>query len=127
MNPVQEQRQRDRERLLQSPTLATQYPNLKSLSVVLGYFDEMRMSHAGQLRYRANVEHAKVILEFSCPSTTCLGGGFDLSEVLLNAVTSTRKSAQGQLRCAGMRNVASNGQSNCQHMLNYKLSLGYAK
>jgi hypothetical protein len=125
-NPYLEQRLRERERITAAPSLAEKYPKLKSLSVVIGYFDQQRMSHAGELRYRANVQHAKSIMAFACPNSNCKGGGFDLTEVLGKAITGKRKSVQGELRCPGTRSVISNRETTCQHFLHYKLSLGYA-
>jgi hypothetical protein len=124
-NPYLEQRLRERERLANSLSLEQKYPQLKSLSVVLGYFDQHRMTHAGELRFRANVKHAKSILAFSCPNANCLGGGFDLSDVLLEAVSARRAIAQGELRCHGMRSLASKQTTACQHLLHYKLNLSY--
>ncbi|HYG22031.1 MAG TPA: hypothetical protein VEH04_04550 [Verrucomicrobiae bacterium] len=125
-NPRLEQRLREMDRINSAQTLIERFPQLKSLNVVLGYFDEQRMSHAGELRYRANVQHAKCVLTFSCPNTSCTGGGFDLSEVLVAAVAKKSKTAQGELRCQGTRTTANKFESPCKHLLHYKLSLAYS-
>ena len=125
-NPYLEQRLRERERITSAPSLAEKYPKLKSLSVVIGYFDQQRVSHAGELRYRANVQHAKAIMSFACPNSNCRGGGFDLTEVLGKAITEKRKSVQGEIRCTGMRSSLPKHEVNCQHLLHYKLNLAYA-
>lgn len=125
VNLALEERLREHERINNAPTLVQQFPKLKSLSAVLGYFDTGRNTPAGELRYRANVQHARAILTFNCPNATCRGGGFDLSSVLATAVTQKRRSAQGEMQCQGTRTIAKL-QKPCQHVLQYKLTLAYA-
>lgn len=125
-NPYLEQRTRERERITNSPTLAEKYRNLKSLQIVLEYFDRQRTAAAGELRYRANVQHAKSIVHFACPNSSCKGGGFDLSDVIAAAITKKRKSAEGDLCCAGTLTFASKKEAQCQHLVRYRFTFGYA-
>ncbi len=115
----------ERERLERTPTLASAFPSLKSLSVVVGHFESQRGTPSGELRYRANIQHAKAVLTFSCPASGCRGGGFDLTEILRTAVRGKRKTVQGEIACGGTRSNALKHETACPHLLRYKLNLSY--
>src|SRR5438477_9857998 len=102
-NPRVEYRLLETERINGSVTLAEKFPKLKSLRVDLEYFDSSGNTRNGGMKYKANLEHAKSVFCFNCLSGECVGGDFDLSNQLSQAIVSKRKSVIGELRCQGMR------------------------
>src|SRR6185437_12866177 len=120
-----ENRQRTSERVEKSASLATTYPNLKALKVDLLYFDREIVSWGRGLRYRANVETAKSILHFDCPSSLWKDGGFDLSKNLGSAVVEHRKSVEGSMHCPGFRDQETGKAAACESVLHFKMNLAF--
>ena len=109
----------------QSPSLAMTYPRLKNLTVDLLYFDREMVSRGNALRYRANLEMAKSMLQFICPSSLCKGGGFDLSKELRSAVAGHRKSLDGEVSCQGSRDQETGKTAPCESILHFKMTLAF--
>lgn len=124
-NPRAEYRLREFQRANSSPSLAEKFPKLKSLKVDLSYFDPDGLNKTGELRYRANVGHAKSVFSFVCQSIECLEGDFDLSEALSEAVAKRCKTVEGEIRCQGTRVKSKENKKPCQNLLRYKLTLDY--
>ncbi len=75
---------------------------------------------------KLNVEHAKSILCFNCVHSDCVGGDFDLTKKLLQAVSTSQKSVRGEIRCGGIRHNKNRVESTpCGSILRYKLALSY--
>jgi hypothetical protein len=124
-NPRQEYRLKQRERIDASPSLATEFPQLKGLKVDLEYFDAAGVTKNGEMKCKLNVEHAKSELWFACPGVECLGGDFDLSEPLARAVAARKKVAVGELRCGGTRKRGDRETVPCHTLLRYTFNLKY--
>jgi len=124
-NPRVEYRLREIQRVNGSVSLAAKFPELKSLTVDLAYFDIDGLTKTGALRYTVNVQHAKSVFSFVCPNGECMGGDFDLSGAVEQAVTGQRKLVEGEIRCEGWRARGKEDRVPCQNLLRYKLSLGY--
>lgn len=125
ISPRAEHRLREIQRVNNSASLAEKFPMLKSLRVDLAYFDPRGLTKTGELRYKVNVAHAKSVFSFSCQSGECLGGDFDLSDAVTEAVAHRRKSAEGEIRCQGTRKGPKESKRPCHNLLRYRLTLGY--
>jgi len=124
-SPRTEYRLREIQRVNSSVSLAEKFPKLKSLTVDLAYFDTDGLTKSGAVRYKVNVHHAKSVFSFVCPSSDCMGGDFDLSGAVAQAVSDRRKIAEGEIRCHGSRTRPKEDTVPCHNLLRYKLSLGY--
>lgn len=124
-NPRAEHRLREIQRINSSISLAEKFPTLASLTVHLAYFDPDGFAQTGEVRYKVNVQHARSVFSIACPRVECAGGDFDLSEAVAQAVAARRKTAEGELRCAGHRITAKDGREPCRKLLRYKLILRY--
>ena len=103
------------------------FPELKGLTLELAYYEADGVRKTSEIRYSVNVTNAKSIFYFPCPSGICLGGDFDLSDALGVAVANRRKSAQGELRCEGLRPSAKpqGDSAPCHNLLRYRMTLRY--
>jgi hypothetical protein len=110
-------------RVEESASLASTYPQLKALTVDLLYFDRDIVSWGHGLRYRANMETAKSMLHFDCPSSLCKKGGFNLSKDLSSAVKEHRKAIDGKVRCHGSRDQETGKTAPCESILHFKMNL----
>jgi hypothetical protein len=126
-NPRAEYRLRQSQRAQESVSLAEKFPQLKSLTVHLEHVDADTLSRNSEMKYKVNVEHAKSVFCFGCPSGECIGGDFDLSDVLAKAVHGRRKLAAGEIRCQGWHKKAKIDKAPCQILLRYKLNLDYGR
>jgi hypothetical protein len=124
-NPRAEYRLRQTQLVQESVSLAEKYPHLKGLTVNLAYFDSEGVNKNSEMKYKVNVNHAKSMFCFVCQSGECVGGDFDLSDVLAKAVAGKRKLAIGELRCKGYRKKVNLDRIPCQTLLRYKLTLLY--
>lgn len=124
-NPRAEYRLRESERASKSVSLGEKFPSLKSLTVVLAYFDRDGLTRNGEMRYKVNVQVARSVFSFLCPNGECIGGDFDLSAVVAEAVNGRRTNVEGEIRCRGERARAKEEKVPCRNLLRYKLRLGY--
>ena len=113
------------ERAEKSPSLARAYPQLKTLSLDLLYLDREIVSFGHGLRYRANLEAAKSVPQFTCPSTLCHRGGFDLSNELSCAIAERRKALDGEVHCRGFRHQETGNTIPCESILHFKMILAF--
>jgi hypothetical protein len=124
-SPRIEYRLQQSQRAKDSVSLAERFPRLGSLTVNLAYLDAENLTINSEMKYKVNVQHAKSVFCFVCPHGECVGGDFDLSEVLAEAVAGRRKLAAGEMRCQGWHKKAKLEKAPCQILLRYKLSLAY--
>lgn len=120
-----EYRQKEGLRIMDSPTLATKFPKLKSLKVNLEFFPPESEVRSSQIKYVVNLAHAKSIFRFDCLNKECIRGDFDLTEVLATAIAARKKVIEGEMRCGGWRNKESIKITLCRNILRYKFNLGY--
>jgi hypothetical protein len=120
-----EYRQKEGLRVINSPSLATRFPKLKTLKVNLEFFPSDGAIRSSQIKYVVNLNHAKSVFRFDCMNKECIRGDYDLSDVLIAAVTARKTTAIGEIRCTGWRNKESIKTTYCRNILRYKLSLGY--
>jgi hypothetical protein len=121
----EEYRLKQRERLEAAPSLAKHFPNLKKLVVTLEYYEATGDTKNGEMKCKLNVEHARTVLVYACPDVECIGGDFDLTDALADAVADRRKEAIGELHCQGTRKRGGKELTSCQTLLRYKLNLDY--
>jgi hypothetical protein len=120
-----EYRTQESERVEHSETLAQKFPNLNSLKGSLAHFRPEGFVQMGSLKLTFNVDHAKSLVRFDCPNAECVGGDFDVSAQLAQAIAARRKIVTGEVICQGWRSKTDIGVAHCHHILRYKLSLGY--
>lgn len=117
--------QEEKERINASNSLAEKFPDLKSLTATLAYFGPGGGSRHSEIKCTFNLAYAKSLFRFECPNQACIGGNFDLSSELAEAVAQHRESASGEARCEGWQSKTTIGVAYCDHVLRYTLSLGY--
>ena len=109
-----------------SACLSDKFPKLRSLTVELTYFEADGLAKKGGLKYKVNVQHARSLFLIVCPNCDCVGGGFDLSTAVSDAVGARRKVAGGEIQCLGSARISKQGDTvPCRYLLRFKLSLGY--
>ncbi len=126
-NPRAEHRQAQRERVDEAVRLVDKYPQLKGLKAALEFVDREGMTKTSEMKYSANLEHAKSVVVFVCPSSGCCGGDFDLTAKLAEAVLKRQTKVVGEMHCVGSHKDASGQVAPCRSLLRYTLNLVYAE
>ena len=125
LSPRAEYRQQENQRVNDSANLAEKFHDLKSLTVDLAHFAPVNLAKTSEIKYSVNLAHAKAVFRFNCTNDECVGGDFDLSAALAEAVAAHRTTASGEVICQGWRSKTSIDRTPCNNILRYRLSLGY--
>jgi len=120
-----EHQEQQRQRILDSVTLAEKFAKLKSLVVETCHIDPMTGKHAHPVKYTVNLTNAKSEFHIRCPNSECVGGDFDLSEVLRAAVAGKRTKVKGHLTCPGWFSRNTINTRRCAQSLDYQFTLRY--
>ena len=124
-SPRAEYRRRQFEQVTEAPTLAKKFPRVKSLRILLEYCDPNGFTPS-RMKYTVNIDHAKSLFCFNCPTAECVGGDYNLSEQLSTAISAKKKMVSGETRCQGTRHYKDKrGSVPCQNLLRYELHLTY--
>ena len=125
LGPRAEYRAKQNQRAAAAPSLADKYGKLKSLTVNVGYFAPGGITKYRQLTYDVTLSHAKSVFRLDCCNTECVQGDHELTAELAKAIASRSKTVSGELCCAGWQNKESIKKTKCNHVLRYKLKLGF--
>jgi len=120
-----EYRQQEGQRIRNSAPLTETFPELKSLTVNLAYYNSDGVTKSSQIKYVVNLDNAKSVFCFNCLNKECIRGDFDLSADLTNAVAARQTTLTGERLCHGWLSKNTIGTVRCGHILRYKFSLGY--
>ena len=118
-------RQQESQRVEDSASLAETFVDLKSLTLDLAYFSRGSFTRDSEIKYTVNLAKAKSRFRISCPNDQCVGGDFDLSAEIAEAVAAHRTSVSGEAICQGWSSQTTIDQVHCHRILRYKLSVEY--
>jgi hypothetical protein len=126
-DPRAEYRDAQRERAEKADSMAITYPQLKSLKVTLEFVNRDIIARKTRMKYSANPEHAKSVLVFACPTDGCMGGDFDLTHQLADAVAARRTKITGNMCCPGIHKKGTGEVASCRSELHFVFNLTYSK
>ena len=129
-NPRLEYLQQEQLRVRASPALSEKYPVIQKMTVEFDYQDLDRAGRGNQIKYFVNLETTKSIFRVGCQNPDCIGGGFDLSEIVGDSVSASQADVSGQICCQGFRvgrSESAKGAAKvpCRRVLNYRMTLSY--
>ena len=123
--PRDDYRRQEGQRAKESASLSEKFRDLTSLTVEFGYFSPEGLSRNRQIKYTVNPDHAKSVFRLDCLNEECVGGDYDLSEALSQAVVAHRPAVTGEMCCQGWLGKTSIDRIHCHNIMRYKLSLEY--
>lgn len=123
--PRFEYREQESLRVKESPTLADKFPQLKALIVDLGYYNSTGISKNSQIKFEPNLANAKSVFRIDCPNHGCIGGDFDLTEPLAEAIAKHQGQVSAEMCCQGWQNKTTIDTVHCHNILRYTLRLEY--
>ena len=118
-------REKESQRVKDSPSLSHKFPQLKSLTVDLGYYNAAGVAKNSQIKYSPNLANAKSVFRLDCPNGGCICGDFDLSEPLAKAVAGHKTVVTSEMSCQGWQSKTTIDTVHCHNILRYTLSLAY--
>ncbi|MCU0787339.1 MAG: hypothetical protein MUC91_03995 [Verrucomicrobia bacterium] len=125
LTPRAEYRQQEAHRVNESPSLAEAYPELKSLTLESTYFNPQGVARNREIKFQPNLDRARTVFRVDCVNQECVGGDFDLSAALAQAVADGQTELSGELCCQGWRSKATIHETHCHDILRYKIVLEY--
>lgn len=126
-NPRTDYRRQESQRANESVSLAEKFRELKALTVEFGYFSSEGVNRNRQIKYTVNPQHAKSVFRLDCGNGECVGGDFDLSQALVQAVAARQTTVTGEMCCQGWLSKTTIERIHCHSVMRYKLSLAYEK
>jgi hypothetical protein len=120
-----EYREQERQRVKDSSTLAEAFKKLKTMTVEFEHYDPEGTTKNNRVKYQVNVQNAKSVFRFDCSNNECVGGDFDLTEQIAEAVAARKTVATGEVVCQGWRSRTTINTVRCNNIFRYKLKLGY--
>ena len=125
LSPRVEYRQKENLRLQASATLAETFQEMKSLTVDLAQFGPLGQTKTSEMKYTVNLAHAKSLFRIDCSNAECVAGDFDLSRELAKAIHARQENATGEVTCNGWHSKLEIDRVHCNHILRYKLNVGF--
>jgi hypothetical protein len=123
--PRADYRLQESQRTHESVSLSEKFQELKSLTVEFGYFSPEGVTRNRQIKYTVNPDYAKSVFRLDCMNSECVGGDFDLSETIAQAVDARQTTVSGEMCCQGWLSKTTIDRVHCHNLLRYKLSLEY--
>ena len=127
LTPRFDYRQKESLRASQSPTLAERFEELRALTVDFSYLSPEGVSRNRQIKYTVNIEKARSVFRIECLNHDCVGGDYDLTELLAQAVDQRQTRATGEMCCQGWQDKDSIDKVHCHHKLAFTLALEYQR
>ena len=125
VGPRYEYRDKISRQVNSSPSLSDKFPQLKSLSVDLGHYSPTGVTRNSQIRFTPNLQAARSVFRVDCPNPGCVGGDFDLTKPLADAVAKRRTTVTGELCCKGWLSKTTIDTVHCNNILRFTLTLKY--
>lgn len=125
LDTYRHQREERRRAYLSTGTMREEFPHIEQLSLLLTFADPSGMSsYSGQSHTLGPA--ATAFFEIPCPSSVCMGGGFDLRRVIWNLCTRGGRETTGRLDCQGKDSTDDRDPHYCPMQVHYRIMVSYA-
>lgn len=126
-SPRTEYKESQFRRARQSATLAEKFPELAALKVDFAYLNPNGSSRNREVRFSVNLVRASSVFRIECLNPDCVGGDYDLSDVIVRAVSDRQASVAGELQCEGWQDRFVIDQTRCHQRIAFKLALEFRR
>jgi hypothetical protein len=115
-------REKRERQYLAAPALGEKFPSIEEVVVELRFTDPEGKVHPSPHK-RIFVNEMQAFFEFPCPLRDCSGGGYSLSDTLMDALSRRRLEASGRLPCEGKRPREKGTSTSCGLELHYRATV----
>jgi hypothetical protein len=107
----------------EAQSLRERFPGVEEIVADLAFIDKQQLGvYSAQLRSFSSA--AKAFFSIACPRALCLGGGFELDQLIVKLIETHKSTAAGVLECPGCIDPR-NPHSTCLLRLNYQIVVRY--
>ena len=119
-----QERETRRRAYMSAPSLKQQFPAVEQVVLELIFADSSGIAkHSPQTHTFGPA--ARAYFDVTCPFSSCLGGGFDLSRVISDMLSHRQRTVSGKLHCHGWQDRGRIGERRCLLELQYRITVGY--
>jgi len=126
-SPRADYRESQHRRAKQSATLAEKFPELAALTLNLAYLNPDGSTRNREIRFSVNIAGASSVFRIDCLNPDCVGGDYDLSDVLKQAVAVRQPVVTGELCCEGWQNRFTIDHERCHQRIAFTIALDYRR
>ena len=119
------QREQRRRAYTLSPLVREEYPRVQQVMIELKSNDPAGVGHHSQQTHTF-AQGAKAYFMVSCPFSTCVDGGYDLSAAVAELISHQGESVTGRLVCQGWHDRRHANERRCNLELQYRITAAYA-
>jgi hypothetical protein len=124
LDTYRHEREQRRRAYLNTRPLREEFPRMEQLTLELRFSDASGLSsYSAQTHTLAPA--ATAFFEFPCPSAVCMGGGFDLGDVIWRLSTRAGHETSGRLDCQGRDSTDERDPHYCPLRLHYRVTVSY--
>ena len=124
-SPRSQYKESENRRISQSPTLAAKFAELEALKIKFSYRNPDGTKRNHEVKYTVNLEHVSSAFRIDCVSAECVGGDFDLTDLLKSAVAVRQRNVTGEMQCEGWLNRHAIDRLHCHQRLAFDFELKY--
>ncbi len=125
LDTYRHEREERRRAYLNTRPLREEFPRIEQLTLQLSFTDA-----SGPSSYSAQTHTfapaATAFFDIACPSSMCMGGGFDLASVIWRLSTRAGEETSGRLDCQGRDSTDERDPHYCPVHLHYRVTVSYA-
>jgi hypothetical protein len=118
------QREQRRRAYTLSPLVREEYPKVERVTIELKFTDPTGVGHHSQQTHTFAAA-ARAYFIVSCPFSTCLDGGYDLSAPVADLISHQGEMVTGRLVCQGWHDRNHANQRRCGLELQYRITACY--
>lgn len=107
---------------LAAPELGEKFPSIKEVTIDLRFRDPDGKANPSPYKRIFDAD-MQAFFEFSCPMRDCVGGGYSLSGVIMEALSRRRSDISGSLPCEGKRPREKGADPCCDIELRYQVKV----
>jgi hypothetical protein len=118
------QREQRRRAYTLSPLVREEYPRVEHVTMELKFTDPAGIGHHSQQTHTF-AAGARAYFMVSCPFSTCVEGGFDLSGAVADMISHQSELMTGRMVCQGWHDRNHPEARRCNLELQYKITASY--
>jgi hypothetical protein len=118
------QREQRRRAYTLSPLVREEYPRVQHVTMELKFKDPAGIGQHSQQTHTF-AQGAKAYFMVSCPFSTCVDGGYDLSGAVGDLIAHQGESVSGRLVCQGWHDRKHANERRCNLELQYRITAAY--
>ena len=120
------QSQRHINNFISAKTMAEKYPNVEQITVNMNFKDQDGFK-APEERTITFLSDSRAHFDLDCPYRECIGGGFNLTDIISRMISVGQSELADKLNCQGWQDLERLNKYHCLLELQFKITVQYKK